>query len=94
MRTEVGFAMEQFDFSERRACKLMGLDRSSYRYEPASDLNSELHQELVHLARQKLRYGYRRLHAQLERCSFASSAQRVYQLYRAEGLMVRRTRKK
>jgi hypothetical protein len=63
MRKEVVFAMEHFDLSERRACKLVGLDRSSYRYEPTPDHNVELHQELVSLARQKPRYGYRRLHA-------------------------------
>ena len=38
---------EQFQVSERRACKLVGLDRSSYRYEPRPDHNAELRQELV-----------------------------------------------
>jgi putative transposase len=94
MRKEVVFAMEHFDLSERRACKLVGLDRSSYRYEPAPDHNVELRQELVSLARQKPRYGYRRLHALLDRRGFTASPQRVYRLYRAEGLMVRRLRRK
>jgi putative transposase len=85
MRKEVVFAMEHFDLSERRACKLVGLDRSSYRYEPTPDHNVELRQELVSLARQKPRYGYRRLHALLDRRGFAASAQRVYRLHRAEG---------
>ena len=44
--------------------------------------------------RGKPRYGYRRLHALLSRCGFEVSAQRVYRLYRAEGLMVRRLRRK
>jgi len=48
--------------SERRACRLVELDRSSYRYEPRADHNAELREELVKLARQKPRYGYRRLH--------------------------------
>ena len=51
--------------SERQACKLVDLDRSSYRYEPRPDHNAQLRQELVELARQKPRYGYRRLHAVL-----------------------------
>ena len=34
MRKDVAFAIEQFPMTERRACKLVGLDRSSYRYEP------------------------------------------------------------
>ena len=84
MRKDVAFAIEQFPITERRACKLMGLDRSSYRYEPRSDHNQELRQELVSLARQKPRYGYRRLHALLTRRGFPVSAQRVYRLYRTE----------
>jgi hypothetical protein len=33
MRTDVTFACEQFQVSERWACKLMGVHLSSYRYE-------------------------------------------------------------
>ena len=80
--------------TERRACKLVGVDRSSYRYEPRGDHNAELRQELVSVARQKPRYGYRRLHALLSRRGFAVSAQRVYRLYKVEGLTVRRLRRK
>ena len=32
--------MEQFGLSERRACRLVELDRSSYRYEPRPDHNA------------------------------------------------------
>ena len=42
MRKDVAFAVEQFRMSERRACKLVGVDRSSYRYEPRPDHNAEL----------------------------------------------------
>lgn len=80
--------------SERRACKLLNLDRSSYCYQPRPDRNLELRRALVNLACQKPRYGYRRLHALIERRGFPASAQRVYRLYRAEGLMVRRLRRK
>jgi len=86
--------MEQYEMSERRACKLVDLDRSSYRYEPRPDHNAELRQELVELARQKPRYGYRRLHAVLSRRGSPASPQRVYRLYRKEGLTVRRLRRK
>ena len=86
--------MEQFALSERRACRLVALDRSSYRYEPRADHNAELREELVKLARQKPRYGYRRLHALLSKRGHAASAQRIYRLYREERLMVRRLRRK
>jgi len=35
--------------SERRACRLVELDRSSYRYEPRADHNAQLRAELVKL---------------------------------------------
>ena len=85
MRTDVAFACEQLGVSERRACKLIAIDRSSYGYEPRPDHNAVLRQELVNLARQKPRYGYRRLHALVTKRRFKASAQRVYRLYRAAG---------
>jgi putative transposase len=94
MRKDVAFAVEQFSLTERRVCKLVGLDRSSYRYEPRPDHNAALRQEVVNLARQKPRYGYRRLHALVSKGGFGASVQRVYRLYRAEGLMVRRLKRK
>ncbi len=80
--------------SERRACKLLGVDRASYRYEPRPDRNAELREAVVNLARQKPRYGYRRLHAVLERRGQAVNVKRVYRLYAEEGLAVRRRRRK
>ena len=56
MRKDVALACQQFQVSERRACKLMGIDRGSYRYEPRPDRNGPLREALVSLARQKPRY--------------------------------------
>jgi len=53
-----------------------------------------LREELVKLARQKPRYGYRRLHAVLERGGKRVNVKRVYRLYAEEGLAVRRRRRK
>ncbi len=80
--------------SERRACRLLELDRSSYRYEAVADGDAELRGKLLELARQKPRYGYRRLHVLLQRQGQAVNVKRVYRLYREEGLMVRRQRRK
>jgi putative transposase len=70
------------------------VERSSYRYEPRPDRNAELRSELVKLARQKPRYGYRRLHALLSRRGQEVNVKRVYRLYVEEGLMVRRKKRK
>ena len=80
--------------SERTACKLLGVERSSYGYEPRPERNAELREELVKLARQKPRYGYRRLPALLSRRGHEVNVKRVYRLYVEERLMVRRKRRK
>ena len=66
--------------SERLACKLLNVERSSYRYEPRPDRDVDLREELVQLARQKPRYGYRRLHALLSRRGHEVNVKRIYRL--------------
>jgi len=80
--------------SERRACKLLEVDRSSYRYEPQPDRDAQLRQELIELARQKPRFGYRRLAALLERRGHQVNHKRLYRIYREERLAVRRVKRK
>lgn len=86
--------MDQHGYSERAACKLLGVDRSTYRYSPKPDHNGELRQALVELAKQKPRYGYRRLWAMLHRQGWEANPKRIYRLYRQEHLAVRRLRRK
>jgi HTH-like domain len=94
LRGDVAFLSAEYQLSERTACKLLGVERSSYRYEPRADRNAALRDELVKLARQKPRYGYRRLHALLSRRGHKVNVKRVYRLYVEERLMVRRRRRK
>jgi putative transposase len=94
LREDVAFVSVEYRLSERRACKLIGVERSSYRYEPRPDRNAALREEMLKLARQKPRYGYRRLHALLERRGYEVNVKRVYRLYLEEGLSVRRKKRK
>ncbi len=80
--------------SERRACKLLAMDRSSYRYEPRPEDDAELRQDLIELARQKPRFGYRRLGVLLERRGHKVNHKHLYRLYRDEHLAVRRLKRK
>ena len=93
-RRDVALVMAEFAYSERQACKLVEVDRSSYRYDPRPDRNSELREALVTLARQKPRYGYRRLWAVLSRRGHDVNVKRVYRIYRREHLAVRRLKRK
>jgi len=90
----VAFAKEKFGLSERRACELNDMDRSSYRYEPGEDRDTELRTRLTELARQKPRFGYRRLGVLLERSGEAVNHKRLFRIYQEAGLAVRRRERK
>lgn len=90
----MAYIVAEHGVSERRACKLLELDRSSYRYQPQADQNGKLREELVALARQKPRFGYRRLGALLEKRGHRFNHKRLYRLYREEHLAVRRLKRK
>lgn len=81
-RRDVAFVMAEFRCSERQACKLLDLDRSSNRYESRADRNAELREQLIRLARQNPRYGYRRLWAVLSKRERKANVKRVHRLYR------------
>jgi len=52
---------ERFGQSLRRLCVLLGLNRSSWYYEPKPDANVQLHHRLRELADEYKRWEYRRL---------------------------------
>ena len=81
--------------SERRACRLLGMDRTSYRYQgDATDRDQPLRDHLVELARHRPRYGYRRLRVLLCRAGWHCNHKRIYRLYCEAGLTVRCRRRK
>src|SRR3990172_8659589 len=55
--------IEQCQLSERHACRLVGLSRTSWREAPATDAETlALSTRIVELAHQRRRFGYRRIH--------------------------------
>ena len=85
---------ERWGFSERRACRLIGIHRSVARYRRLGNDTPELRQRLCSLAAERRRFGYRRLWVLLRREGFGVNHKRVYRLYREEGLAVRRRKRK
>ena len=83
----------EFSVSERRVCGLIGVARTSFRYQSCRD-DSELRERLLELAREKPRYGYRRLHVLLRRDAVVVNHKKVQRIYRELGLTVKRTRRK
>lgn len=80
-------------FSERHACRLLGVSRSVLHY-VSQRRQDGLQARLVELAGERRRFGYRRLHILLEREGFEANHKRVHRLYREAGLAVRRRRKR
>lgn len=81
--------------SERRACRLVGLSRSTLRYEPRStSANVQLQTQIIDLAQERRRFGYRRIHALLRREGVEVNHKRVYRLYREANLAVKRRKRR
>jgi putative transposase len=93
MKAAVEHLRQDFAFSERRACGILDLAVSTYRYR-SSRCDGELREKLVELAREKPRFGYRRLHVLLQRDGEEVNHKRVWRVYRAAGLCVKRRRRK
>ena len=83
----------EYAFSQRRACGLMAMAVSSYRYQSRRS-DEPLRTRLVELAREKPRFGYRRLHVLLGRSGEHVNHKRVHRVYRAAGLIIRRKKRK
>lgn len=93
-RAAVAYARERFGVSQRRACRLVGVGRSTVRYRPRRGGDGALRERLRALAAERPRFGYRRLHALLRRDGIVVNHKRIARLYRAEGLAVRRRQRK
>jgi putative transposase len=80
--------------SERRACRLVGLSRDSYRHPPAASAQTEaLKTKIVEIAHVRRRFGYRRVHDLLRPDFPGVNHKRVYRLYRDANLAVRKRKK-
>ena len=93
-RTAVRAIQAKFRLSERRACGLVGLGRSTCRYETRRAEWPALRERLHALAAERRRFGYRRLYILLRREGYRVNLKRVYRLYRDDGLAVRRRRRR
>jgi transposase InsO family protein len=78
--------------SERRACHIVAIDRTTVRYTPKRSPDTQLRERLRELAKARRRFGYRRLFVLLRQEGERSGKNRIYRLYREEGLSVRKRR--
>lgn len=88
------FLIEKFAATERKACELAHIARSSFRYRADERKDNELRKKLTELAQEQPRYGYRRLEVLLRREGQVVNHKRVFRVYQAAGLSVKRKKRK
>ena len=93
-REAVGILTAERGLGVTRACGLVGISRSLYGYRSCRSPALELRSRIAELAAMKRRYGYRRIHVLLRREGWSVNHKRTYRLYREQGLMVRKRKRK
>ena len=79
-----------FEVSQRRACKVLAVDRSSVRYRSIRPDDGHLREKIRSVASERRRFGYRRIHVMLQRQGIEMNQKKLRRLYREEKLQVRR----
>ena len=91
-RKAASVMITEFRRSQRRACELSGLRRSTCRYRSHRSGDDELRQKLRESALQRPAFGYRRLGYFLRKDGLRFNHKRLLRLYRSEGLGLPRKR--
>ncbi len=79
----------EFGVSERFACRVLGQHRSTQRKHPKTpEDEAALTADIIALASQYGRYGYRRITALLREAGWLVNLKRVERIWRREGLKV------
>lgn len=89
-REAVAHACDEHGVSQRRACEVLAVDRSSVRYRSIRPDDAELREAVRRVASERRRFGYRRIHVMLQRQGIAMNLKKLRRLYREERLQVRR----
>ena len=89
-RKAVVHLMEVHQVSQRRACDVLQVDRSSVRYLSRRGDDAELRDAIKRVSRERRRFGCRRVHVMIAREGFVVNHKKVRRIYVEEKLQVRR----
>ncbi len=89
-REAVAHVVEIHGVSQRRACRVLAVDRSGVRYRGVRPDDAEARAAMKAVAAERRRFGYRRIHVMLERQGIVMNLKKLRRLYREEKLQVRR----
>ncbi len=81
---------EAHGVSQRRACTVLNVDRSSVRYKSVRPNDDHLREAMKMVAAERRRFGYRRIHVMLERQGIHMNQKKLRRLYKEEKLQVRK----
>ena len=88
------WARAAYQLSERRACRVLEVSRSTVRYRSVRPSQDALRVRIRELAGVRVRSGYRQIHVLLRREGWRVNHKRVYRLYTEEGLTLKPRRPK
>lgn len=89
-RNAVVHLCETHGVSQRRACDVLQIDRSTVRYLSRRGDDTDLRDAIKRVSRERRRFGCRRIHVMIAREGFEVNHKKVRRIYREEKLQVRR----
>jgi putative transposase len=89
-REAVAHICDKHGVSQRRACDVLNIDRSTVRYASVRPDDTHLREAMKKVAHERRRFGYRRIHVMLERQGICMNQKKLRRLYREEKLQVRK----
>ena len=84
-RVLVDDLMKRYGVGMTKACAVVMISRSLYRYESYRRDSGALIMRIHEIAHTRVHYGYRRVHVMLRREGYRDNHKRVYRLYREQG---------
>ena len=88
-RDAVAQVCAQHGVSQRRACEVLSVDRSSVRYRSVRPDDASIREAMKKVASERRRFGYRRIHVMLGRQGIVMNLKKLRRLYREERLQMR-----
>lgn len=88
-RFALPYLRKAYQISERRACQVVAVNRSTVQYKSVKTDVPALRARINEIAATRVRYGYPRIHVLLRREGWVVNRKRVYRIYREEGLSMR-----
>jgi len=89
-REAVAHLIDQHQVSQRRACEVLKADRSTIRYHSKRLDDFEQREAIKRIAKERHRFGYRRISAMLQREGIYMNHKKLRRIYAEEKLQVRR----